>query len=117
MLRASLFTAVGILAIGASVLAAPAKSREAWAAGQIERFDPASKTVVITQGTNKLTFVLAGNAHVMQGKTELQPSNLGAEVGHQVKVRYTTSGGTRTADRIELSDVAAARPAKSSARK
>ena len=113
MRRPSLLIALGILALATTTFAAPAKPREAWATGKIERVDTAAKSVVVKQGTHEMTFVLADNAHVMQGKTMLQAADLASGVGRQAKVRYTTSAGTKLADRIEVSAVTpAATPKK-----
>jgi hypothetical protein len=105
------FTALGILVLSATTFAAPAKPREAWATGQIERVDTAANSVVVKQGTHEMTFVLASDAHVMQGKKVLQAADLAGDVGRQVKVRYTTNAGTKLADRIEVSARAVEAPA------
>ncbi len=111
MRRLFSFTALGILTLAATTFAAPAKSREAWATGQIERVDSAANSVVVKQGTHEMTFVLASDAHVIQGKKMLQPADLAGDVGRQVKVRYTSSADTKLADRIEV----LARPVKAPA--
>ena len=105
------FTALGILALAATTLAAPAKPHEAWATGQIERVDTTANSVVVKQGTHEMTFVLAADAHVMQGKKIIQPADLANDVGHQVKVRYTKNADTKLADRIEVSVPAVKAPA------
>lgn len=104
MRRLSAFTALGILAVAATTYAAPGKAPEVWASGNIVRFDATAKSVVVKQGTHEMTFVLAPDAHLMQGKKALQPGDLDADVGRQVKVRYTTKGTTKTADRIDVAD-------------
>ena len=111
-MRCSLpITALGILALAATTFAAPAKHPEAWPTGQIERVDTAANSVVVKQGTHEMTFVLAADAHVMQGKKVLQPADLAGDVGRQVKVRYTKNADTKLADRIEVSAPAAKAPA------
>jgi len=112
MRRLSLFTVLGILAVGAATSAAAPKPHEAWATGQIERFDGAANSVVVKQGTHEMTFVLAPHVSVIQGKKTLQPRDLTGDVGHQAKIRYTTNAGTKLADRIEVSDVAPAHSEK-----
>jgi len=102
MRRLSTFTALGILAVSGMVYAAPGKAPEAWASGRLDHFDAAAKSVVVKQGTHEMTFVLASDAHVMQGKTAIQPSDLSGDVGKKVKVRYTANGGTKVADRIDV---------------
>ena len=101
-MRRSLFSLVGIFAIAASAFAAPAKPREAWASGQIERFDASARSLVVKQGTHEMTFVLGPGVQVVQGKTEQAAADLAKDVGRQAKVRYTTNGGSRVAERIEV---------------
>jgi hypothetical protein len=88
----------------APVAAAAAKpAKVVWAAGTIERFDATAKTLVIKQGTHEMTFTLATAAQVVEGKKGMHESDLTSGVGKQVRVRYTETGGTKTASRIELS--------------
>jgi len=58
---------------------------------------------VVKQGTHEMTFRLAANTQVTEGKKTLPASDLEKAVGHQVKVRYTVSAGSKVADRLELS--------------
>lgn len=108
MRRFSMAATLGMLALAATSFAAPAKPAEAWAAGQLERFDPATKAVVVKQGAHELTFTLKPDAHLMQGKKTLQASDLTSDIGHNVKVRYKMDGTTRMADRIEVTTTAPA---------
>jgi hypothetical protein len=102
MRRTSIAATVGMLALAATSFAAPAKTPESWASGKLERVDPATKAVVLKQGTHELTFTLTSDAHLMQGKKTLQASDLTNDVGRNVKVRYRMEGGTKVADRIEV---------------
>ena len=102
MRRQSIAMTLGMLAIAAASFAAPAKAQEAWAAGNLEKFDAAAKSVVVKQGTHEMTFTLATDAQLMQGKKALQPGDLAGDVGRRVKVRYTLDGATKRADRIEV---------------
>ena len=102
MRRQSIAMTLGMLAIAAASFAAPAKAQEAWAAGNLEKFDAAAKSVVVKQGTHEMTFTLATDAQLMQGKKALQPGDLAGDVGRHVKVRYTLDGATKRADRIEV---------------
>jgi hypothetical protein len=108
MRRSSVFTALGIMAITATTFAGPAKTKEAWVTGQIEAFDGASRSVVVKQGTHELTFVLASDVSLTRGQKTLQAGDLTGNVGRQVKIRYTTTAGTKVADRIEVSESAPA---------
>jgi hypothetical protein len=109
MHRLPLLAVLGTLAFAPNTFAAPTKAHEAWASGQIARFDEAAKSVVVKQGTHEMTFVLASDAHLVHGKTTLQPNDLSKDVGRQVKVRYTVKSGNKVADRIEVGDMAGAK--------
>lgn len=102
MRRSLLATALGILTIAASAGTASAAARSAWASGQLEHVDAAARTIQVKQGTEALPFTLAANAHVMQGKKALPLADLAKDVGQHVKIRYTTTNGARTADRVEV---------------
>jgi hypothetical protein len=111
MRRHSMAATLGMLALAATSFAAPPKATEAWASGQLERYDPAAKSVVVKQGAHEMTFALKSDAHLVQGKKTLQASDLTSDVGHYVKVRYTMDGSTKLADRIEVAATApAAKP-------
>ena len=88
MLRTSMLTAVGFLAVAGAAFAGPAKPHAAWASGRIARVDSAARSVVVTQGAHEMTFVLAANAQLVQGGATLSPGDLDADVGRAVKVRY-----------------------------
>ena len=111
MRRQSLAMTLGMLAIASASFAAPAKARAAWAAGDLEKFDAAAKSVVVKQGTHEMTFTLASDARLMEGKKELKPADLAGDIGRHVKIRYTGTT-TRVADRIELQSATPARAAK-----
>lgn len=122
MRRFQFLAAVTALAIAAPALAqqtkpadpkavAPVKSsaqaKSAWSSGKIERVDAQANTIVIKQGTHEMTFTLASDAKLIQGKKTLQASDLGSHVGKNVKIQYTMSGSTRTASRVEVAEAAA----------
>ena len=102
MRRHSLVMTLGMLGIAAASFGAPAKAREAWAAGSLEKFDPAAKSVVLKQGAHEMTFTLGADARLMHGTKTLQASDLTGDVGRRVKIRYTLDGATKVADRIEV---------------
>lgn len=107
MNRSVLVAVIGGIALTAVTFAA-AKPKEEWASGQIERVDMTAKSLVVKQGTHEMTFVLAPDAQLMLGKKSLQTSELSNDIGKRVKVRYTTQGATRTANRLELIETTAA---------
>ena len=82
--------------------------------GQIGRVDTAARSVVVKQGKNEITFNLAPDATLTQGATTIQLADLAADAGKPVKVRYTLSGTTKLADRVQ---VTAATTAKAPAKK
>ncbi len=102
MRRSSLFAVLGMLAMAATTFAAQARPAAVWATGKIERFDANAKTIVIKQGTHEMTFALAPDAQLVQGKKALKLTDLSSEVGHSIKVRYTEHAGTKTASRVEV---------------
>jgi hypothetical protein len=99
---------LGMLAIASASFAAPARE---WAAGDLEKFDAAANSVVVKQGTHEMTFTLASDARLMEGKKALKPADLAGDIGRHVKIRYTGTT-TRVADRIELQSATPARAAK-----
>jgi hypothetical protein len=109
----SLASTAGIVALAATTaFAAPAK-KESWASGQIGRVDTAARSVVVKQGKHEMTFNLAPDATVTQGATTIQLADLAADTGKPVKIRYTLNGTTKLADRVQVSNAAAAKaPAK-----
>jgi len=111
MHRSSFVAIIGTLALTATVFAAPAKPKEEWASGQIERVDTAAKSVVVKQGTHEMTFVLASDAQLMAGKKTFQVADLANDVGRHVKVRYTAQSGTNTANRLEIVEATPAKAA------
>ena len=128
MRTSTLAAAAGILAIAATSFAAPAKApakvpakaqvkvQKVWASGQIKSVDGTAQTVVVTQGSHEMSFVIAPNAHLMDGKKTLQTKDLAQDVGRSVKVRYEAVANTKTADLVELTATKPARQAKTSAK-
>jgi len=106
MFRTPILAAVALLALATTTIAGPAKAHEAWASGRIERVDTTAKSLVVMQGTHEMTFVLAADAHLLRGKKAVAPADLGGEVGRLVKMRYTTNGSQRIADRVEIAEAA-----------
>jgi hypothetical protein len=112
MRRIALLGIVGVLGLSAAASAAPVKPSAAWASGRIERFDAGTNTLVVAQGKHDMTFTLAPDAHILQGKKALTSADLGNDVGRTVRVQYTVAGGNRTAQRVQVRDHAAKSAAK-----
>ena len=110
MTRTPLLTAVTLFALAGAAFAGPAP-HEMWASGKIARVDGAARSVVVSQGKHEMTFVLSPKAQLMQGKKSLSATDLNADVGRAVKVRYSISAGSKVADRMVIAaKSAAARP-------
>jgi hypothetical protein len=107
MNRSVLVAVIGAIALTAVTFAA-VKPKEEWATGQIERVDMTAKSLVVKQGTHEMTFGLAPDAQLILGKKTLQTSELSNDVGKRVKVRYTTQGTSKIANRLELVETTAA---------
>ena len=104
----SIASTLGILALAVTASAAPAK-KEAWASGHIGSVDTASRSVVVKQGKHEMTFTVAPDATLTQGATTIQLSDLAADTGKPVKIRYTANGTAKTADRVEVGAAPAAK--------
>ena len=114
---------VGFLALAATAGASTPASKPAaapkptWASGHLGSVDTAAKSVVVKQGKHEMTFQLAPDATVTQGKTTIQANDLSSDIGKPVKVRYTVNGATKLADRIEVTEAAAKPAAATTAKK
>lgn len=106
MRRIALLAFVGLSGLSAAASAAPATHPAAWASGRIERFDAGTRTLVLVQGKHDMTFTLAPDARILQGKQTLPTTDLGNDVGRPVRVQYTMTGATRTAQRVQVRDAA-----------
>lgn len=108
------FIAVAPLPASAAQKAKPAsapatqKVQSARASGTIEKFDAATHQLVIKHDGKEQTFMVGDGVTVKSGAKAATVQDLGASVGHQVKVEYAMSNGARTASLVEIS----AAPAK-----
>lgn len=123
-MRTSLFAACALL-IGATAMAAPQATKPATkpaatkpaaakpaamksehAAGTVEKFDAATKTLTVKEKGKEVAFVLDDKTSVMKGKEKADAAALVA--GSMVKIEYMAMGTTKTAEKIEVSAPAAA---------
>jgi hypothetical protein len=112
MRRQSLLAFVTVLGIAAWSLAGQAatakpaasavKPKSAWASGHLERVDAAARNLIVKQGTHEMTFSLAPDARLAEGKKPLTLDQLAAETGHSVRVEYHMEGTAKTATLIEV---------------
>jgi hypothetical protein len=117
MRRLPMFATLGMLGFAVATYAAQGPSSEAWLSGRLERFDPTAKTLTVKEGTQEMVFSLQPGAQLMLGSKAVQPGSLTADIGHQVRVRYTTKGANHMADRIEIGGTTAASAAATPAKK
>ncbi|BCS32214.1 hypothetical protein TBR22_A14240 [Luteitalea sp. TBR-22] len=100
-MRTILASALGLLTLAGVAAAQPLPSA-LWAGGVIVKVDTAARTIAVRQGSADTTYVIAENAEVKDGKKTVAATDLGASVGQQVKVYYSTAGDTRTASKVTL---------------
>jgi hypothetical protein len=78
--------------------------------GTLEKYDPASRELVLNTGKASLTFRITTDATVRQGSKRLKADELVAHRGDRLKLRYSEAAGQRRADWIMLAP--APRPPK-----
>jgi hypothetical protein len=108
---------IGVLAIcvAATAFAAPAQggrntgtaSKASAAAthsvaGKLEKYDPSANSIVVNTGKGTETLTLASDSSIRMGAARLNPADLTAHAGAQVKVRYSEANGQRTVQTIQL---------------
>lgn len=71
--------------------------------GTIERFDEAGRRLTLQTRDGHVAFVLAADATVRMGPRTLPLSELAKHHGRKAKVRYTLTGGRRTAHWVVVS--------------
>ena len=98
-MRSFLLSALGLVALVGSAAAQPLPT-EIWAGGVIVKVDTAARTVDVRQGASEQTYVLAADAEVKDGSKTV--ADLGTAVGQQVRLKYVTTGNTRTASTVKL---------------
>jgi phage baseplate assembly protein gpV len=124
-MRTSLIAA-SVLLVGATAMAAtqagtkapakpaaakPAAMKTAHAAGTVEKFDAATHTLTVKEKGKEMQFVIGDSATLMRGKDKIDAAALSSATGSMVKVEYIVMGATKTAEKVELSAPAAAKPA------
>ena len=98
-MRSFLLSALGLVALVGSAAAQPLPT-ELWAGGVIVKVDSAARTLDVRQGASDQTYVLAADAEVRDGSKTV--ADLGAAVGQQVRLKYVTSGTSRTTSVVKL---------------
>lgn len=99
-MRNFILSALGLVALVGSAAAAQPLPSELWAGGVVIKADSVARTVDVRQGTSEQTYVLAADAEVKDGGKTV--ADLGTAVGQQVRLKYVTSGTTRTTSIVKL---------------
>jgi hypothetical protein len=98
-------TAVAKPAANAAV-AKPAKAPKSTVittTGTLSKFDAASNTLTVTTPKGDSTFMVDSSASVTANGKKVMASDLASHVGHKVTVRYTETGGQKTAQSVRVS--------------
>ena len=71
--------------------------------GTLSGYDAKTRVLTVKVGKDLQTFVLAGKASVHLGARVLPESDIMAQAGRKVKVRFVESGGKRVAQTVMFS--------------
>jgi hypothetical protein len=103
-------------AAAASKPAKAAKMTAITTSGTVTKFDAASNTLTVSTPKGDSTFVVDSSASVTANGKKVMASDLPSHVGHKVTVRYTESGGQKTAQSVRVT-MAAPKTASASTKK
>jgi uncharacterized membrane protein len=78
-------------------------SEENAVVGTLSGYEAKSRVLTVRVEKDLQTFVLADKASVHLGSRVLPESEIAAQTGHKVKVRFTEKGGKRLASSVMLS--------------
>lgn len=92
----------------ASTMTKPAPA--ASARGTLTAVDTAANSITLKSGKHEQTFTLASNAVIHEGSKNITIADLASHKGHEAKVRYSESGGAKTAQSVMVA--AASKTAK-----
>ena len=114
----SLAAAAAVVALSGAAFAGQAKPAKAAVAkpaakapkatvitttGTVSKFDAASNTLTVTTPKGDVMFMVDSSASVTANGKKVMASDLPSHVGHKVTVRYTESGGQKTAQSVRVS--------------
>jgi hypothetical protein len=100
-MRTFILSVLGLVALAGSASAQPLPT-ELWAGGVIVKADAAARSVDVRQGDHQQTYAIAADAELKDGKKAISATELGASIGQQVRLKYTSHGEARTASRVTL---------------
>jgi hypothetical protein len=71
--------------------------------GTLTKFDAASNALTVTTPKGDATFTVDSSASITASGKKVMASDLPSHVGQKVTVRYTESGGQKTAQSVRVS--------------
>ena len=83
----------------------PAKAAKATVisvTGTVGKFDAATNSLTVTTAKGDVMFVVDAAASILAGGKKVAASDLSSDAGHKITVRYTESGGQKTAESIRV---------------
>jgi hypothetical protein len=81
------------------------------ARGTLTAVDTAANSITLKNGKHEWTFTLASSAVIHEGSKNITLADLATHKGHEAKVRYSESGGTKTAQSVMVGSARASKPA------
>jgi len=82
------------------------------ATGTIVSFDDGTKKLTLSTARGEEQFLLGSSARLLEGAKTISAASLSSLAGHQAKVRYTASGGEKSAESVMVSGGARAKSSK-----
>ena len=83
------------------------------ARGTLTAVDTAANSITLKNGKHEWTFTLASNAVIHEGSKPITAADLVNDKGREVKVRYSESGGTKSAQSVMVAAAKTGKPAAS----
>ena len=105
--------AVTVALAGVAFAAPKGKTAEHSVVGTLQKVDGQTITVKTSKGDE--TFNVSPTAQIRHNSATVALSNLGAQTGSRVKVRYSEANGQKQADSVTVSDAPAAKASASKA--
>src|SRR3982750_1195866 len=95
-----LFVMAFALAIATSVFAAPGKPTAHYS-GIVDKYDAATRTLIVKRGDKQGEFVITDTSEVSQGKTKADASALAA--GQKVDIEFVMDGSKKLVHKVKVS--------------
>jgi hypothetical protein len=89
-------------AVSAAAQSTPPASTTLRMRGTIDKYDASTRVLSLSTSNGTLQFPLASTARIRQGRDRIDALELEKLVGHRAAVRYSESGGNKTAESIHV---------------